>query len=264
LALCSFRATCAAEDPDSAVIQANREAGLAASALSKSYKEFFPTGALGADKENGWTGGVAGHVSWMGDLGGVSMAYASAEASVDSGHLDFHGTLFNSNTPLNFRSGLTQAAGRIELGKGFAVARGLVLTPVLQGGYQWWDRNLRVNQREVYRMFLAGAAVHADYAATSRLVLRGRLGAAEMVSPHIDFDFATHHGADLRARAVYQGSLGVDYAVSRLFHLFAEAEVQHYRFGRSDVVQTIELGPILEPNSRTNDLQLQLGAAYAF
>src|SRR5665213_947493 len=105
-----------------AVVQANREAEIGLSILYRAYQESFPPGALGRDREGGWTPGIAAAASWMGDAGPVQRLYGSLRFAYDNGHENYRGTVFNSSEPLNFQPGLADTAITAELGKGFLLS----------------------------------------------------------------------------------------------------------------------------------------------
>jgi hypothetical protein len=246
------------------VIQANREIGIGFSTLYRDYRESFPAGTPGRDREGGWTPGVAAAASWMGDLGALRNLYGAVGVAYHAGAQNYRGSLFGSDTGLDFRSGLANTTVKAELGKGFLVSPRLLITPAATVGYQLWNRDLGPGQSEDYRTFMAGAAVRADYQMARRLVLRGQLGLAETVDPRITFRFQHSYGAALAARPVYRAGAGLDYALAARFHLTADAQVSRYGYGRSRNLATLEKGLIFEPASTTTDSQLQLGLAYAF
>ncbi|MDB5460714.1 MAG: hypothetical protein JWO72_2455 [Caulobacteraceae bacterium] len=246
------------------VVQANREIGVGFSALYRDYRESFPAGTPGRDREGGWTPGVAAGASWMGDAGGLRNLYGSIRVTYNAGNQNYRGSLFGSDTALEFRSGLANTTVTAQLGKGFLVSPRLLITPAATFGYQLWNRDLGPGQTEDYRTFMAGAAVRADYQAARRLVLRGQLGLAETVDPRITFRYQHSYGTALAARPVYQAGAGLDYALTARFHLSADAQVSRYGYGRSRNLATLEKGLIFEPASTTTDSQLQLGLAYAF
>jgi hypothetical protein len=263
-ALAALSAPAHAQTQTPAVVQANREAEIGVSTLYRSYQESFPPGTAGRDREGGWTPGVAAAASWMGDLGAVQRLYGAVRFAYNNGHENYRGSVFNSSEPLNFQPGLADTAVTAELGKGFLVSPRLLVTPAARAGYQLWNRNLGPGQGEDYRTFTAGGAVHADFAATSRLVLRGSLGLEEEIGPHITFDYLHSYGADLGARPVYEAGAGLDYRLTRRLHLSADAALSRYGYGRSAALATAERGTIFEPASTTTDARLQAGLAYAF
>jgi hypothetical protein len=235
-----------------AVVQVNREAAIGVSTLYRTYQESFPPGTLGRDRESGWTPGIAASASWMGDAGPVQRLYGSLRFA------------YNSSEPLNFQPGLANTAVTAELGKGFLLSPRLLITPAAQAGYQLWNRNLGPSQGEDYRTFTAGGAVHADFAATPRLVLRASLGLAEEIAPHIAFNYQHSYGADLGARPVYEAGAGLDYRLTGRLHLSADAALSRYGYGRSPALAAGDRGAIFEPASTTTDARLQAGVAYAF
>jgi hypothetical protein len=263
-ALAALSSPAPAQTQTLAVVQANREAEIGVSTLYRAYQESFPPGALGRDREGGWTPGVAAAASWMGDLGPVQRLYGSLRFAYNNGHENYRGSVFNSSEPLNFQPGLADTAITAELGKGFLLSPRLLITPAAQAGYQLWNRNLGPGQGEDYRAFTAGGAVHADFAATPRLVLRASLGLAEEIAPHITFDYLHPYGADLGARPVYEAGAGLDYRLTRRLHLSADAALSRYGYGRSPALAAGDRGTIFEPASATTDTRLQAGLAYAF
>ncbi len=254
----------AAQSPVSAVVQVNREVEIGATTLYRGYKESFPAGVAGGDSENGWTLGVEAQARWTGDVGPAHHLFAALQVAYNGGNLDYRGSVFGTNTPLTFRSGLTNTLVRAEAGKGFAVTPRLLVTPVAQMGYQVWNRNFGSGQTEDYRTLTAGVGLRADYAVTQRLVVSGNMGVAGMIDPQITFNYANSYAAALAARPLYQGGLGADYALTGHFHLSADAWVSRYGYGRSVDVVTTERGRIFEPASSTTDSLLQLAVAYAF
>ncbi len=246
------------------MIQANREAQIGVTALDQAYREYFPPGVAGRDRENGWAPGVAASARWMGDVAGLKTVYVAASVTYNGGQQDYHGSVFATDTPLDFRSGLANTLVQAELGKGFMLSPRLVITPAAAFGWSLWRRDLGPSQIEDYEGFTAGAMMHADYAATQRLVLRAAAGVAEEIAPRITFNYAHGYTTDLAARAAYQASLGADYALTRRLHLSADAAWSTFSYGRSAVVQTLERGRIFEPASTTTDARLQAALAYAF
>jgi hypothetical protein len=263
LVLCAAGAARAAE-PDEALIAVNRELGVEATALHRSYKEVFGPGFVEHDRESGWAAGVQGRASWIGQLGPIANAFAGVQADWNRGGLNYRGTAFNSAQQLDFRTGLATSAVRGEIGKGFAVTRRLMVIPVLEGGWQWWRRDLGPGQLETYRSGFVGGGVRADYALTPRLTARARASVAELVSPAVRISYVNSYDLPLGERPRYAGGLGLDYAAGGRLHLTATAELVHYGFGASAPVLTAERGAIFEPTSRTSDLRLGGGLAWAF
>lgn len=245
------------------VVAVNRQVALGFDGFHKAYKEVFPAGSVNHDKEEGWTPGLVFKLSGMKDFPAARHVYGSIEFSFDRGLLDYNGAVLSTGAPLRLQSGMTDNRLRAELGKGVLLTPRLMLIPVVQVGYQQWNREPTRDLSEDYESYILGAAVRADYALTPRLVGRARIGLAETFSPSIDINLDRTYPARLGMRPVYQASLGLDYALGRRLHLFTEADVDHYSFGRSVGVDT-SFGRLFEPASRTTDLHLRAGVGYSF
>lgn len=238
------------------VVNVNNEVGLAFSELIKNYKEYAPPGSPGYDRENGAVPGFAVSGSIMRDIGGVSNVYASLIFRYSNGNIAYTGSL-QDGTPVSDDSGLIQKDLRLELGKGFLLTDKLLLTPVFQYGYHVWNRDLG-EYYEDYSNSYIGGALHVDYAVTDRLVTRFRAGIATTVSPQI-YISSSAQTYPLGIRPVYQLGGGLDYAITPRIHLTADADFSHYSYGQSP-----QIAGLLEPNSATNDLYVEFGAAYRF
>lgn len=244
---------------DPLVLQAEREASVSATALHRSYAEHFSAPAVGSDRESGWAAGATGAVGWMSG-GGL---YGQLTGDFSDGRLNYRGTAFNSTTPLDFQTGLTDWALTARAGKAFPLGRAAVM-PLALGGYRAWRRDLGVNQVEDYRTWFVGGGVRADVPVGDAWVLRAEADAAAMVSPRISFHYQSSYEASLGRSGIYAASLELDRALGRRIHLIAWGQAQWSGFGSSPTVQTVERGPIYEPSSRTTDLRLGLGVAYGF
>jgi hypothetical protein len=249
---------------DDALLAANRELSVGAIGFHRSYKEFYAPGSVGYDRESGWTAGGQASASWMGRLGPLPRAFAAVEGDAERGALTYRGTEFNSTIPLTFASGLTNARLRAEIGEGFRLGERVLVTPMLEGGYLWWRRDLGPGQVEDYAAGFVGAGVRADVALAPRLVARGRLAAATTVSPGVTLNYAQSYAAPLGERPLYEASLGLHYAATRRMRLYASAEAERYGFGQSPTISTVERGRVYEPTSHTTDLRIGAGLAYGF
>jgi hypothetical protein len=202
----------------------------------------------------------------MKTFAGISHIYGAINFRYDTGNITYTGST-QAGQPVSQTNGLTQKDLRIELGKGFLLNDRLIVIPVFQLGYHVWNRDL-VSYYEDYSNFYVGAAVHIDYAVTSRLVARFRGGVATTASPQIYFgnDEVT---TPLGVRPVYQLGGGLDYALTDHLHLTADADFSHYSYGEGPYYyiyapESGEFTSFREPNSATNDLYVEVGVAYSF
>ncbi|MBV1835718.1 hypothetical protein [Acetobacter estunensis] len=133
-----------------------------------------------------------------------------------------------------------------------------MVTPAIQGGYHTWTRE----KFEAYHQFMVGVKLHLDYAVTDDLVLRGRLGWAELLGSEMQAPYATFHQAD---RPLWEGGLDLDYRLTRQIHLIGGALYTHSSLGRSRFSpRDGGRNSMYIASSWTNGLTLHLGAVYAF
>ncbi len=248
---------------DSGIVEANRELSLSASVLHRSYAEHFPPGTVGADRESGFAPGVSVSGSWLGRAGPVEDLFLSATAEISLGNPTYRGTVFNSTQPLTFQAGLTDWSTLVQMGKSFSAGR-VVFTPLVEAGYRSWRRDLGPAQVEDYRTAFVGAGLKSEVMVRRGWLLRAEADAATTLSPRITFHYANSYGAPLGRQGLYTVAVAVDRRLSRRAHLVLRSQAQWYGFGPSPPVQTVERGLIFEPSSRTTDLRLNMGVAYAF
>ncbi len=248
---------------ESSVVAADREVSLSALVLHRSYAEHFPAGAVGADRESGPAPGLSASASWVGQAGPVSDLSASATAEFSRGNPTFRGTLFNSTQPVQFQTALTDWSVLAQLGKAFTTGR-FVVTPLVEAGYRSWSRDLGPAQVEDYRTSFVGVGLRSEILAGSQWLVRAEAGAATTLSPRIAFHYLNSYQAPLGRRGLYTVALGLDRRLAGRVHFVLRGQAQWYGFGQSPPVQTAERGLIFEPSSRTTDLRLSSGLAYAF
>lgn len=163
---------------------------------------------------NSWTPGFEANAQVMFDIGRIKHLYASGNFDLGDGNehdqsaetsVSSYGT-YGGRSQGNRNRSYTNSWG--EIGKGFLLNGGrLLITPVIQGGYYSYGPRYSVSYPASFPVFTTplpsgtpqyiahdrfsvfgngyvGLAVHADYALTNALVLRGRAGWAQMLDTH--------------------------------------------------------------------------------
>ncbi|GAC88874.1 hypothetical protein Gbth_011_067 [Gluconobacter thailandicus F149-1 = NBRC 100600] len=120
--------------------------------------------------------------------------------------------------------------------------------------------------------FFVGAGIKADYALTSRLVLRGRFGWAEVLKSHTGFEY----GQTSSIHSLWQGGLGADYRMTRHLHLTAGGDYSYTHRAQAAFNNAYPssnggfsiagsfTGFRSYSSSLSNDLTLHAGLAYQF
>ncbi|NHO32798.1 hypothetical protein GOB85_09890 [Acetobacter sp. LMG 1636] len=258
-----------------AVVQVNREIGIAAAGIWSNYKEkpLHDPAGTGYDRETGWTTGFQVDASTMFDLYEVGNIFIALHFAYGDGSTGYHGSASSPTepgliSPYNTSSQRMTTDSRLELGKGIMVSDRFLITPALQGGYRTWNRHIDGSDEvsslsEDYGTFLAGIVVRLDYALTRDFVLRGRLGWAELVGTRMDARDVngTFH---LRNRPEWDAALDFDYRVSGGLHLTGGVQYTYFSFGRSQAVAQYGGYSLYEPSSWTNGVTMHAGVAYGF
>jgi hypothetical protein len=257
VAVAGFGALLALSSPVKADVAAIRDSNTAywgsVGAQSLNYKEDVQPIP---DSEHGWLPSMAMGVTYMGK---GSNAYLSLQGSVAAGDEKYNGALYNESSgeydiPWSQSTHTVITSFDVKVGKGFVLTNSMMLTPYIDLGFRYWERDLGDEFVEKYHNYEALAGAMIQYAPTSRLVLTGygAVGAilgAEMKAPVGTFD--------LGSTAIYKLGAKVGYNLTPRWELFTSLDFDYFRFVRSDVVNGY-----LEPSSFTTDAALRLGVSY--
>jgi hypothetical protein len=159
----------------------------------------------------------------------------------------------------------------VELGVAKLFDEHWLLAGFLQAEYFDWQRVLAKadNLKEDYSFAAPGAGVRATIALSRRLALSGKLGLEytegvrvagsgnpASIAPPLSFKLGSHF--------LRQGSVGLDYALSRGVALKLVFDYSHFAFGHSAVDHFGRNGTEWEPDSVTNEAVTQLGVAWTY
>ncbi len=223
------------------IVQSDNEVGFG---LAGVYNRFSQNDTAASSR--GWLPGVTAYARAMRDYAGVRHLYVSlrdhyAWGGVHQGGLPGSGGFVHQN------------AVYLRLGKGFAVRSDWLLTPYLQVGDQYQNRELGPGSTLSTHNRVVGGGLMIQYALTPAVVLGvdGSVGAT--VDPTINargiFPGADRHPASRLADAV---SVTVDDRLTRHFHAFGRVAYDHRAYGLPAGV------------SDQQDLVLETGVAYSF
>ncbi|WP_215746420.1 MULTISPECIES: hypothetical protein [Gluconobacter] len=266
------------------VIAVNREIGLSMTGTFRNSVSGYNTrmteqgtsGRSGFTEESasssryrtiGWTPGFQVDASVMFNAFGMENLYGALHFSLEDGQRNYksrYRAYSNLSAPYGFSAGGNDSSNgtdnRGEIGKGFLLlSNSFLLTPFIQGGYTTSGSDGDFGYG--YGLYFAGAGLKADYALTSRLVLRGRFGWAEVLNSGISYN--------KQPRPLWEGGLGVDYRMTRRLHLTAGGDYSYISYGRNRNAET-SMG--LEhsysysdvSSGLTNGLKLHAGLAWQF
>lgn len=246
-----------------AIIQANNEVGIAITGDLTNYQEHITPGP--SDIESGWQPGFAVKGSYMGNPYGLSHVYANVHYARSSGDIAYLGSLSNGASYDGTDDAIfNRVMGR--LGMGFQVAKAMMATPYLTGGYQSWNRKLvgPYGYTEDYHAGLIGLGAKFQYAATSRLVLGADAEWMAVIGGSMTPSDVPGYGDSLgTARFGTTGEevvgLNADYRIRGPLHLYGGLEFTHFNYTGGKLNYGAS-----EPLSSTNQFDVDAGIAYSF
>lgn len=248
------------------VVNANSELGAAVQGFSQNdYTESSPNKpGTALDREHGTVLGFQAKATTMFNQFGIQNLYAGLFYQYDSGGVTYNGGNLLTGAPLNGTTHYRVNDIGLEFGKGFLLLNNVLITPIVEGGWREWTRELNAFQDETYEHFYVGGGVRGDLGITDRLVLTGKAAIAETVSPTMTATplpgIAPETRYSLGMAPLYQAELGADYRFYTFLHLYGGVDYMHFSYGQSAVNQY----GLLEPNSVTNEFMLRVGIALGF
>jgi hypothetical protein len=222
------------------------------------YQETITSPSI-PDSEHGWIPSFAAGASVLTN----SNLYLSLDGSYATGDAHYNGaqvnTLTLAETPYQgtTRESISTVDGKI--GEGFAFGNIMMLTPYVDLGFRYWDRNLGQGQVEDYQNFDALAGLMLQVSPTNRLVLSayGSAGTTFSASMKASIDGNTYN---LGSAGVYKIGAKAGFDVTPRVELFTTLDYDHFRFAQS----SLAADGYLEPGSGTEDTTARVGLAYHF
>lgn len=206
------------------------------------------------NSQRGWVPSVALGMSYMGAQG----LYLAFDGSLSAGSDRYRGALYNAGTglydiPHQEDTNLTMTTLNGRAGRGFLVNSSVIITPYLDLGFRYWERDLN-SFTEVYRNFEILGGVLFQYSPTDRLVFSAYGAAGTTFEAEMELGSVEY---PLGSAAVYKAGGKIGYNLSERLQLFTSLDYNHFRFVKSEVI-----GGMYEPSSRTDGTALRVGLAY--
>lgn len=215
----------------------------------------------------GWTPGFQADASVMFNAFGIENLYGALHFALEDGQRNYksrYRSYSSTSAPYGFSVGGNDSSNgtdnRGEIGKGFLLfSSRFLLTPFIQGGYvtSGADGDFGYGSGS----YFAGAGLKADYALTSRLVLRGRFGWAEVLNSGVSYNN--------QPRPLWEGGLGMDYRMTRRLHLTAGGDYSYISYGRDRNIGSsnawgTDYSYSYTSSALSNGLKLHAGLAWQF
>jgi len=212
------------------------------------------------DSEHGWTPSLAVGVDYMGSRN----LYFALEGSVAFGNDNYNGSLYDQNTgnyDIPYQSTTHETITNVDgkFGKGFALSNIVMLTPYVELGFRYWERNLGGGDVEDYQNFDTLGGLMFQIAPTNRLILTayGSAGTTFAASMKANVTGDTY---DLGSAGMYKVGGKIGYDLTQRLELFTTLDYDAFRYGQSP----LQADGTLEPSSHTEDTTLRVGLGYHF
>jgi hypothetical protein len=254
----------AASAADLDILNSNNQIAAQFVTANFDYVETF--GGAKLDSEYGWVNGAGANFVWQGDFL-VRNLYFNAQYTYINGKTDYTGSAFQGGAygSVMQKDGATVNDLDFRIGRGLEIRPDLQLTPYFGIGYHNWQRG--ANTGEEYSHGYAGAGLLAQWNPLAGLVL----SAHGLVGGTFDSQVTIHTvpgpggiiGSTLTLGGADTERVGfaADYAVTSHIHLNAGVEWVRFSYGQSNLDPT---GTYFEPDSRTNNTTVKVGAGYAW
>jgi hypothetical protein len=187
--------------------------------------------------------------------------YLGLEGSLIFGDAKYKGAYLSSPT-VPITSTTQETIGRVDgqIGKGFILGQGAMLTPYLELGYRYWNRDLGPSEVEKYSSYESLVGLKLQISPTSKTVFTLYGAGGTTIDPQMRIYDQTFNLGD---SAVYKAGTKFSYDISHRFSLFSSFDFDHFQFFKSQVVDVGGNG-IYEPNSHTDETAVRVGVSYAF
>jgi hypothetical protein len=271
--LISFGKPISCQTKEYPVIRASREIGVSFRPSYIAYDEY--SGDIVQDSEHGWIPGVGIKATAMVNAIKMTNLLLAVTYDYNNGGSNHWSLSLTGGNPLNYSAPFRSNDVLLWIGKGILPTRKVLLTAQTEAEYREWLRLLpkaEVAIRENYTFWAPGAAIGASYNPASALVLKGKAGFEYPISPTNttvanpntqppipDATLALGH------RPIWHAEGGVDWAIARGIHTYADGAYSRFGFGRSansyyDDHERYQY----EPSSVTHLTKIDLGLAWSF
>ncbi len=250
------------------IIAANNQLGVKYISTHVDYTEtgngMFGTQTGVLDTE---TGRVPGFELSASAMWGEDNSYIKAEFSRNSGNLSYVGAPLGGG-PYGSAVGTSPATlwdGSVRFGTGYDLGNPAMATLYAELGGHQWDRG--VNYGEVYKHAYYGLGLMGQYAPLGGLVFSADALIGHTFGSHISVAGPLGFSAALGNSYLYKAGLGVDFALTKRFHVNAGADYTSFKYGVSGVRTVTNAAgtfSVWEPDSSTKYITARVGLGYSF
>ncbi|VVE32637.1 hypothetical protein PPN31114_03743 [Pandoraea pneumonica] len=255
-----------------AMLRANNQVWVDAGVQQLHYWEDIGPGK--SDSERGNTAAFSLGASTQHQLFGISNLYFSGQVRVAHGNVDYGGYLQNltgqvvqPSYQMTTRSTTTDVT--LKAGKALPFMLGTwhaQLVPYISYSYHEWIRDSSRDPYgfyERYRHHVVGGGLMGQLEVTPKLVATADFRAGAMLGSSMTLA-GSQNTFSLGNKPVIVAGFGLDYAVTRNFHVNTTYEWSRFQYGRSDVTQISPGNNAYEPDSKTINQTWMIGVGYAF
>jgi len=227
-----------------------------------------------SDSERGTTAAFGLGASTQHQLFGISNLYFSGQVRVAHGNTDYGGYLQDPtgrvvlpNYQMSTRSTATDVT--LKAGKALPFMLGTwhaQVVPYVSYSYRDWIRDSSRDPYgfyERYRHHVVGGGLMGQLEVTSKLVATADVRAGAVLGASMTLA-GSQNTFTLGSKPVVVAGFGLDYAVTRNFHVNTTYEWSRFQYGRSDVTQVSPGVNAYEPDSKTINQTWMIGVGYAF
>ncbi|MDR3424150.1 MAG: hypothetical protein P4M13_03600 [Alphaproteobacteria bacterium] len=189
---------------------------------------------------------------------GYKDLYFALEGSASFGDANYNGAYYYYPTvPFTGTTHEKIATVDGKIGKGFVLGRGAMLTPYLELGYRYWDRNFGDGDVEDYQNYDTLAGLMLQISPTPRLILSAYGSAGTTFGGQMD---ASPYTFKLGDSGIYKIGGKVGFDLTRKLEIFTTLDYDHFRYGQSPTAADGSY----EPNSATEDTTVRVGLGYHY
>jgi hypothetical protein len=227
------------------------------------YKESTSATGQIPDSQHGLLPSFAAGVNYMGDNNNI---YFALDGSLSLGKDLYKGAIYDKITssydvPYETITRETITAIDGKIGKGFAFWDSVMITPYVDIGFRYWDRNLGDGSSEDYDNFDALGGAMAQFSPLDRLTLSAYGATGLTFAGRMETAGTTFN---LGSAGVYKLGGKIGYNLTQHVELFTSLDYDHFHYVKSGVEQITPWEYAFEPSSATSDTAVRLGLAYHF
>lgn len=217
-----------------------------------------------SDTESGWMPGFKIAGSYLGEY---SHVYVGLSYQYNKGNIHYLGASLDTGAPVQTTDRATTQRLMAKVGYAFTPMRDVTVIPYVAGGFQNWNRNLKIaygTEIENYNAGLVGAGALIQYQAMPRLVLSADTEILAVVggTMHPNFSGLDFGNAKFETSGEEKIGLSANYQLTGPWSVYGGLDFTHYNYTGGILSNTD--GEAYEPSSSTNQFGINAGVRYSF